>query len=130
MSEFGMRSTAYVAIELIGGGRMRSASTPHLPFGDRMHQFDADQQDPRTAKGLELQYGPCASLDFPMVLLDHVVEIFGLADIDVHFTIGIDCFERSEIGAAFVDGYRFGHAVPGDRLLEVTPGRTLVTMGA
>ena len=48
----------------------------------------------------------------------------------MHFTIGIDCFERSEIGAAFVDSYRFGHAVPGERLLEVTPGRTLVPMGA
>ena len=77
-----------------------SRSTLHLPFGDRKHQFDADQQGPRTVKILEPQHGPRASPDFPMVLLDHVVEIFGQAVSDGHFTIGIDCFERREIGAA------------------------------
>jgi hypothetical protein len=62
-----------------------------------MHQFDASQQDPRTARSLEPEHGPRASLDRPMVLLDHVVEIFGLADLDGHFTIGIDRFERGEM---------------------------------
>jgi hypothetical protein len=35
-----------------------------------------------------------------MVLLDQVIEIFGLTDLDGRFTIGIDRFERGEIGAA------------------------------
>jgi hypothetical protein len=43
-----------------------------------------------------------------MVLLHKVVEIFGLADTDWRFTIGIDGFECSESGAAFVDGYSLG----------------------
>ena len=49
-----------------------------------------------------------------MVLLDEVVEIFGLSDLDGRFTIRIDRFERGEIGAAFVDGYRLGYTVLGD----------------
>jgi hypothetical protein len=39
-----------------------------------------------------------------MVLLDQVVEIFGLANLDERFTIRIDRFERGKIGAAFGDG--------------------------
>ena len=49
-----------------------------------------------------------------MVLLDQVIEIFGLADPDGRVTIGIDCFERGEVGTAFVDGYRLGYTVLGD----------------
>ena len=65
-----------------------------------------------------------------MVLLNHVVEIFRLTYLDGHLTIGIARFERSEIGAAFVDGHRIGRAILGDRLLEVTPRRSPVPMGA
>jgi len=35
-----------------------------------------------------------------MVLFDQVIEIFGLADFDGRFTIGIDRFERGRIGGA------------------------------
>jgi len=58
----------------------------------------------------------------PMVLLDEVVQIFGLADLDGRFTIGIDGFERSEIGAAFVYRHRLGDTILSDRFLKVTPG--------
>ena len=54
---------------MISGGRMGSASTLRLPFGDHMHQFDAGQQDSGTAKSLEAQHGPRALLDRPMVLV-------------------------------------------------------------
>jgi hypothetical protein len=37
-----------------------------------------------------------------------------LADLEGRVTIGIDCFERGEVGAAFVDAYRPGYNVPGD----------------
>ena len=46
-----------------------------------------------------------------MVLLDEVVEIFGLADFDRRFTISVDRFERGEIGTAFVDGHLLGDAI-------------------
>jgi hypothetical protein len=64
-----------------------------------------------------------------MVLLDEVVEIFGLADPDRRSTIIIDGFERGEIGAACVDGHRLGRAVLSDRFLKITPGCGLVPMG-
>jgi hypothetical protein len=56
-------------VELISGGRMGSASARHLSFGDHMHHFDAGQKYPGTAKSLEPQHGPRASLDRPMVLV-------------------------------------------------------------
>ena len=109
---------------------MASASTFHLSFGDHVHHFDAAQQDPGAAKRFKSQHGPRASLDRPMVLLDEIVEIFGLADVDRRFTISIDGFERGEIGAAFVDGHRLGDAILSDRFLEITPGCSLVPVGA
>jgi hypothetical protein len=33
-------------VELIGGGRMGSASALRLSFGNHVHDFDAAQQDP------------------------------------------------------------------------------------
>ena len=44
--------------------------------------------------------------------------------------MGIYRFERGEIGATFVDGQRLGRVILGDRFLNVTPGCSLVPMGA
>jgi len=85
---------------LISGGRMGSASALHLSFRDHVHNLNAGKNDPGTAKCLEPQHRPRSSFDRPMVLLDQVIEIFGLTDLDGRFTIGIDRFERGEIGAA------------------------------
>ena len=115
---------------MISGARIGSVSALHLSFRDHVQNLNAGQKDPGTAKSLEPQHGPRSSLDRPMVLFDQVIEIFGLADLDGRFTIGIDLFERGEIGAAFVDGHRLGHAILGDRFLKVTPGCSLVPMGA
>ena len=71
-----------------------------------------------------------ALLDRAMVLVDKVVEIFGPADLDERFTIIIDGFECGEMGATFVDGHLLRHAILGDRFLKVTPGCSLVPMGA
>jgi len=65
-----------------------------------------------------------------MVLLDKVVEIFGLADPDGRFTIIIDGFECGQIGAAFVNDHRIWYAILDDRFLKITPGCSLVPMGA
>src|SRR5229473_4098630 len=109
---------------------MGSGSTLHLSFGDHVHAFDAAQKDAGTAKILEPQHRSRAALDLPMVLLDEIVEILGLADPDGHFAIGIDGFERSEDGATFVDGHRLGNTVTSDRFLNETPGRNLIELGA
>jgi hypothetical protein len=55
--------------------------------------------------------------------------MIGLADLDGRFTIGIDRFERGEIGAAPVDRHGVGFPVPIDRFLEIPAGCGLVTMG-
>jgi hypothetical protein len=62
-----------------------------------MHHFDAARKNPGAAKSLELQHGSGAPLDRPTILLDYVVEIYGLADLDRRFTIRIDCFERARL---------------------------------
>jgi hypothetical protein len=109
---------------------MSSASTLHLSFPDHVHNFNAGQKDAGAAKSLEPQHGARASLDRPMILLNQIIEIFGLTDLDGRLTNAIDRFERGEIGTAFVDGYRLWYSVVSDRFLKVTPGRSLVPMGA
>ncbi|EDZ99590.1 hypothetical protein BH160DRAFT_5135 [Burkholderia sp. H160] len=109
---------------------MGSASTFHLSFGDHVHSLNAGQKDPGTVKSFESQHGSRALLDRAVVVLDKIVEIFGLADLDGRFAITIHDFEFGEIGAAFVDGHRLGPAILGDRFLKVTRGGGLVPMGA
>jgi hypothetical protein len=69
-------------VELISDGRMGSASIFHLSFRDHVHNLNAGQKDPGTAKRFESQHGPRSSLDRPMVLLDQIIEIFGLVNLD------------------------------------------------
>ncbi|SOE68322.1 hypothetical protein SAMN05446635_3273 [Burkholderia sp. OK233] len=130
----GMDTLSIEQDSILDGGRCGvlepESAEVELPLANAMHQFDAAQKDPRTAKSFESQHGSRTSLDRPMVLLDEVVEIFGLADLDGRFTIMIDGFECSEIGAAFVDSHGLGHAILGYRFLKVTPGCSLVPMGA
>jgi hypothetical protein len=65
---------------LISVGQQDSESTFHLSFGYHVHKLNAGQKDPGTAKSFEFRHGSRASLDRSMVLLDKVVEIFGLAE--------------------------------------------------
>ncbi|EEA02820.1 hypothetical protein BH160DRAFT_1828 [Burkholderia sp. H160] len=109
---------------------MGSASTLHLSRRDHVHKLNAGQNDSGTAKILEAQLRPGSPLDRPMVLLDEVAEVFGLANLDRRITISIDRFERGEIGSAFVDGYRPGDPILSDRFFKVTPSRSRVAMGA
>jgi hypothetical protein len=82
---------------------MNSARELHLSFGDRMHESDSAEKNQGAAKRLEPRHGSHASLD------------------------GFQC---DKIGATFVDGPRFGHAILGDRFLKVTRGCSLVPMSA
>jgi hypothetical protein len=116
-------------IELLSGS-LSNTLVFHLSVGDHVRHLDAAQQDAGTPEILEPKHGAGTPFDRPMVLLDEVVEIFGLADPDRRFTIGIDRFECSEIGTAFVDRYGLGDAVLSERFLKVTPGCDLVPMGA
>jgi hypothetical protein len=62
--------------------------------------------------------------------LDDIVQILRLADLDRRFTPDVDGLERGQIGATLVDGYRLGHPVASDRLLEIPLRRSLVALGA
>ena len=58
-------------VELISAARMGSASTFNLSFGYRVHNLNAGQKEPGTAKIFESRHGARASLDHPMVHLDN-----------------------------------------------------------
>jgi hypothetical protein len=110
---------------------MGSASTLHLSFCDPVHHLDAAQQDPGAAKCFESQHGPGSPSDRTMVLLDQVIEIFGLVDLDGRcFTLGLMASSAGEIGAALVDSQRLRSAIPSDRFLKLPSGCRLVPMGS
>ena len=93
---------------MISGRRLIAASTVHLSLDDHMHDFDAAQQDARTAKILESEHGSRASLDRPVILFNDVVEILRLANLDRRLESGVDRVERRQIGAASVNGHGLG----------------------
>ena len=52
-------------LELLGRSRSNSATAAlHLPFGERVHDFDSAQNDAHTAKTLDAQYRLHESFDF------------------------------------------------------------------
>ena len=58
-----------------------------------------------------------------------IVQVLRLPDLDGRFARGIDSFQRSHIGAAFVERHRLGFAILGDRFFEIPPRRSLIPMG-
>ena len=87
---------------------MASASILHLSLDDHMHDFDAAQQDARTAKILESEHGARTSLYRAVILFNDVVEILRLANLDRRLESGVDRPERRQIGAAPVNGHGLG----------------------
>lgn len=48
-----------------------------------VHDLNASDDDARTPERFESQHRICDSLDAPGVLLDHVIEVFGLAQLPI-----------------------------------------------
>ena len=71
-----------------------------------MHGLDARDEDSSTPKRLESEHGIRDSLDCPVILLDHVVEVFILAHQDVDTGVGLHAFNGRRVGATLVDGDR------------------------
>jgi hypothetical protein len=93
---------------LLGGGWTASIIGFHLPLPDHMHYFDAGQDYAGATKILEAQHRSGDAFDGPMVLLDHVIQVLDLTDRDGRLPLGVHPVQRSQISAAFVDGYRLG----------------------
>ena len=55
-----------------------------------------------------------------MVLLDDVVQIFGLPQCNIKASIFIDAFDGGRVGPAFVDGNFLGQIVQIDGVLQVS----------
>ena len=67
--------------------------------------------------------------DGEVVLLDEVVQVLGLAQLDVRPGIGHQAAHRGRVRTALVDRDLLGLAVEGYRPLEVTPCRGEVATG-
>jgi hypothetical protein len=115
-------------IELLCGS-LSSTVVFHLPLGDHVRHLDAAKQNAGAPEILESEHGPGAPLDRAVVLVDSLVQVLRLADLDGRFALGVDGFQRSQIGATFVDRHRLGCAILGDRFFEIPPCRSLIPMG-
>lgn len=89
----------------------------HLPLLDHVHGLDSGDEDSSTPKGLESEHGSGDPFDGPMILLNDVVQVFGLAHYDVNTDIPLDAFNGGRISAALVDGDLFRRVVQVDGTL-------------
>ena len=115
---------------MLGDRGLEFSCVVHLPLGDRMHEFNAAQQDAGTAKILESEHGPGTALDRPVVLFHDIVEILGLTDLNGRLTLGVHRVQPGQTGSARVDGYGFGRASLIDGPLEVPSRRFLVPLAS
>jgi len=101
----------------------------HPPLGDHMSQLDATEQDACAPETLEPEHGAGTPLDRAVVLFDDIVQILRLLDLDGRFALGIDGFQRSQIGAALVHGNRFGFTILIESRIELVAPATELLLG-
>lgn len=83
-------------------------------------------------KCLEAQHGPCDAFDKPVILLNHIVEIFGLNNLDNLTSTrevenDVQLLKARQIGAALVDGDPVRYAIYNNGALEKASHRCSIT---
>jgi hypothetical protein len=82
-----------------------------LPLLYHVHCLGSKDQLLRTPKRLEAHHRISHSFHGPVVLLDDVVEIFGLSKFDLKAGVSIDTLDGGDIGTTFVGGDLLGQSV-------------------
>jgi len=124
------RSSERQAVELLRCRHGLSIGAVQLPLLDHVHGLDSFDQFLRTPKRLEPEHRICDSLHGPVVLLDDVVQIFGLPQLNIKAGVGIDATNGCRVGTAFVDGDFLWQTMQIDGALQVSSGRCQVTLGS
>ena len=103
-------------MELLRGTKF--ACEQQLALPDHVHQLDPRERHGGRPEGFEPQHRSYQSIDGPMILLNNVVEIFGLTDLDANFVLGVETFDRRPVGAALVDRDLLRRSIMPDALLR------------
>jgi hypothetical protein len=94
----------------------------------RRTNLNAREDNAGTPEILEAHHGPGSAFDFPVILLDDVIQVLDLSDPDGCFPLSVDGLEGGEIGPAFVHGHGLRRAVAIDGLFKVAARSSLVAM--
>ena len=101
----------------------------HLFFLDHPHQLDAGEGVLRRIKRFKSQHRSGHSFYSSMILLDDVIQIFGLTDFNRGTMFLIIALNRGFIGRAAVDGDLLRHpAMTANRLIEKFSRRFLISL--
>ncbi len=95
-----------------------------LPLLDGMHGFNASDESSCAIEGFETEHGSGTSLDGAVILLDEVVQIFGLAQFNIKPVFCLEAMYRCGIGTALVDGDLFWGFVQPDGSVKEAASRS------
>src|SRR5262249_25055006 len=91
-------------IELLCGSAGYGFGGFQLSLTNGMHDFNAGNRTACGPKGFEAEHGTSDSFYRSMVLLNEVVEIFGVADEDRGVVVTVIVLNRRGIRATLIDG--------------------------
>ena len=94
-----------------------------------MHGLDSGDDDSSAPERFQTQHWSGDPLDGPKILLDNVVQVFGLAHYDVNAGVFLDAFDGGHVGTALVDGYLFGYVMQVDGALQNASGCGQISLG-
>lgn len=102
-------------------------------LADHVSHFDAIQGRCRRLKGFEAFHGAGHLLDKPVILLNHVVEVFNLQGLDqpepsMQQQQPVDVLQSCQVRTTLVDDDLFGPTIVLDRAGEEGAGRSLITV--
>ena len=109
--------------------RLKPSTSSSWPFLIMCIDSMPGNENACAAKGLESEHRPHHALDGPVVLLHDVGHTFALTQLDVRPRVILDAPDRSRIGAALVDGDRFGHTALTNCALQKLPSSCQVSLG-
>jgi hypothetical protein len=92
------------AVELIRGRHRLVSGAVQLPHLHHVHGLNSDYQFLRTPKGLAAHHQNGYAFDRPVIVLDDVIQIFGLPQFNIKTVVSIDASNGRRVGTALVDG--------------------------
>ena len=83
----------------------------------------------RRLERFKAEHGSNYSLDEPVILLHHLIQIFALANLDAFVLVNVVLLDAGRIGAAFVDINQAGFAVGPYGLVQKSASCFLIALG-
>jgi len=115
-------------VESLEGSPVVSGPLFHLPLVNHMDGFSPAQSNPSTPERFESQRRSDLLFDEPVVLFNHVIEVFTFSDFDPFIVFLVIAFDPCFVRSALVNVYLGSSIIRFHRFVQKPQSRLLITL--